>query len=295
MTSALAVFGIGVFAAASFGIADFFGARASKNLGPVTAVFFVQSTGTLAYALWYVLFADGMPAMTPSGWVYAVGGGVLMGAGMCTLYLAFDIGPVSLASPLSAAYPLVTTVVGVAFFHAELSVAECVAIIVIVVGIMAAAGLFNVDRSERKLSTGPALALLTTALWGFGYPLVGQAIGQSGWQTVTLIQFVTMVPVIGLVLLTRRRRESVTRTLVLETLRNPYVLAAGVLQMLAVLAINVGFGLDQASGTLVVATSAAYPVITMLLALRHFEEHASKIALAGAGLSIAGVLALHAL
>jgi hypothetical protein len=33
----------------------------------------------------------------------------------------------------------------------------------------------------------------------------------------------------------------------------------------------------------------------MLLALRHFEEHASKIALAGAGLSIAGVLALHAL
>jgi drug/metabolite transporter (DMT)-like permease len=65
--------------------------------------------------------------------------------------------------------------------------------------------------------------------------------------------------------------------------------------MLAILAINFGYGLDQAAGAMVVATSAAYPVITTVLALRHFDERVDRLALVGAGLTVAGVLALHVL
>jgi drug/metabolite transporter (DMT)-like permease len=212
---------------------------------------------------------------------------------MCTLYLAFERGPVSLASPLSAAYPLVTTVVGVLFFHAALSAAECVAVAVIVAGIMVASGLFGVERAERRISAGPRLALLTTVLWGVAYPLLGAAVAGSGWQVVTLIQMVAMVPVLGLLLVIRRRPEGLTPTRLAQCLRGPSVIAAGVLQMLAVGAINIGFGRDQAAGTMIVATSSAYPVITMLLALRHFDERADAVALGGALLTVAGVLVLH--
>lgn len=294
MNSAVSIFAIGAVAAVALGVADFFGARASKSIGPVTAAFCVQVVGTTAFGVWYLASGSGMPGMAASTWVYALSGALLMGAGMCTLYLAFERGPVSLASPLSAAYPLVTAAVGVLFFNAALSAAECVAVVVIVLGIMAASGLFGVDKSERTISSGPRLALLTTVFWGVAYPLLGQAIAAAGWEVITLIQLIAMVPVLAVMLVVRRAQEGVTSTLLARALRSPFVFAAGVLQMLAVLAINIGFGLDQAAGTMVVATSAAYPVITMLLALRHFDEHANKLALVGAGVTVAGVLALHA-
>lgn len=286
------VLGYGAFAAVSLGVADFFGARAAKNIGPVTAAFVVQAVGTVAYCLWYATAGRALPAMPGAAWAYALAGALLMGAGMCTLYLAFERGPVSLASPLSAAYPLVATAVGVLFFHAGLSVGECLAIAVIVLGIMAASGLFGVDRAERTVSAGPGLALLTTVLWGVGYPLLGAAIASAGWQEVTLIQLLLMVPVLGLMVVVRRSSE---RGHVLDALRSPLVIVAGLLQMLAILAINIGYGLDQAAGATVVATSATYPVITTVLALRHFDERVNRPALFGAGLTVIGVLALHLL
>lgn len=293
MNNTLVIFTIGAFAAVALGIADFFGAHASKTIGPTTAAFFVQVVGTLAYCLWFVIAGDGLPYLSATSWAYALAGALLMGAGMCTLYLAFERGPVSLASPLSAAYPLVAAAVGVLFFGAALSAAECVAVGVIVLGIMAAAGVFGIDKIERTFSSGPRLALPTTLFWGLAYPMLGEAIAVAGWQAVTLIQLIAMVPVLGAMLVMRRTQEDLTSALAKASLRNPFIIAAGILQMLAVLAINVGFGLDQAAGTMVVATSAAYPVITMLLALRHFDEQADKVALVGAGVTIAGVLALH--
>ncbi len=294
------IFLIGAGAAVCLGVADFFGARASKTGGPITAAFCVQVVGTLGYCVWFVfdwfvLDNGGVAAISTRTWAYALGGALLVGAGMCTLYLAFERGPVSLASPLSAAYPLVTTAVGVLFFHAALTAAECVAVVVIVLGIMAASGLFGVERTERRVTAGPRLALLTTVLWGVAYPLLGEAVAASDWKVVTLIQLVAMVPVLAVMLVIRRKSEALTSTLVGRCLRTPAVVAAGVLQMLAVLAINIGFGLDQAAGTMVVATSSAYPVITMLLALRHFDERADTVALSGAVLTVAGVLVLHSL
>lgn len=294
MTATLSIFILGAFAAVALGVADFFGARASKDIGPVTAAFVVQTAGTLAYCAWFVIVGPDIPALSATTWVYALSGALLMGAGMCTLYLAFERGPVSLASPLSAAYPLVTAAVGVLFFHALLSAAEVLAVAVIVLGIMAASGLLGTDRSERRFSAGPRMALLTTVLWGVAYPLLGEAIIASGWEVVTLVQLIAMVPVLGMMLALRRGRERVTTALVLRAFRNLPVVAAGVLQMLAVLAINIGYGLDQAAGTMVVSTSAAYPVITMVLALRHLDERADRVALAGAAATVAGVLMLHA-
>jgi drug/metabolite transporter (DMT)-like permease len=293
LSHAILIFAIGAAAAISLGIADFFGARASKTIGPITAAFFVQIVGTVAVCVWYPFSGGGFPTASAGTWAYALAGALLIGAGMCTLYMAFEIGPVSLASPLSAAYPLVTAAVSVLFFRAALSATQCVAVLIIVLGIMAASGVFGVESGDRKVSSGPRFALLTTVLWGLAYPLLGQAINVVGWQAVTLIQFVAMVPVLGIMLIRRRKREQVTTAAVGVALRNPFVIAAGLIQMFAVLAINFGYGLDQAAGTIVVATSATYPVITMVLALRHFKEHTDARMLAGAALTVAGVSGLY--
>ncbi|HSX00768.1 MAG TPA: EamA family transporter, partial [Candidatus Saccharimonas sp.] len=98
---------LGLSAAASYGVADFFGAQVSKKLGPVTSAFCVTIVGTVAFAAWYLLFYHAMPHLTWPVLAATIGSGILIGLGTVTLYMAFEIGPVSLASPLGAAYPLV--------------------------------------------------------------------------------------------------------------------------------------------------------------------------------------------
>lgn len=293
LVSSATILALGVIAAAGLGVADFLGACASKHVAPITAAFSVQLIGTLVFVLWYAAFHPGMPNMSVGIVAYAIAGSLLIGAGACTLYLAFEIGPVSLASPLSAAYPVVTTAVSALVFHAAVGLAQFAAVVVIVAGIMATSGLFGVKASERKIGTGPRLALLTTILWGLAYPLLGHAIDAAGWHSVTLIQFVVLVPTLGIALWLRSDTEKVTLPRIGQTLCNPFVVGAGVLQLMACLAINFGFQSGQAAGSLVVAVSATYPVVTLLFAIRHFREHMEKWAMAGAGATIAGVIALQ--
>ena len=287
------ILALGVVAAAGLGVADFLGARASKHLGPITAAACVQVIGTITFCMWFVAFQRDIPHMSVVTVAYTIAGSLLIGAGVCTLYLAFEIGPVSLASPLSAAYPVVTTAVSVLVFHAALAPAQFIAVVFIAVGIMATSGLFGVRKSERRIGTGPRLALLTTLLWGLAYPLLGCAIDGAGWQSVTLVQFLVLIPTLGVAVCFRARTEKVTLPLLANTLCNPYVVGAGILQMLACLAINFGFEYGHAAGSLVVTVSSTYPIVTLLLAVLHFHERAEKWALAGAGTTIAGVVALQ--
>jgi len=283
---------LGLSAALSYGIADFFGAKASKRLGPITAAFCVQVITTLLYVMGYFVLMRHMPDMSASALMYTIGGAILMAIGTGTLYMAFETGPVSLVSPLSAAYPLVTALVGLLFFHAQLGLLQTGGILLVVVGIMATAGIFNVTKTDRRLSKGPLLALCTTFTWGLSYPLLDHAVSAAGWQSTTLIEFCLITVILGIMLWFRRRKELVTRQLMQQTFRNVFVIGAGAILLVAFLAVNAGLAYDAAAGSIIVTISSAYPAITILLALRHFKEHIEKLALLGAGLTVTGVVLL---
>jgi drug/metabolite transporter (DMT)-like permease len=223
---------LGLFAAASYGVADFFGARASKHLGPLTSAFCVQAIGLLVVAVVYAVAVHAWPDLSASSWVLSVIGATLFGLGACFLYLAFEIGPVSLASPLAAAYPLVTLITGVVLFGIRPLPRQWLGILLVVAGVLA------------------------TWLW--------------------------------------RRSEGATWPVIREALRDRFIVGAGVMQVLAGIAINIAFGFDDLGGALVVALSATYPAITMALALRHFDEKLDRRSLAGAAATILGVVVLLA-
>ena len=283
---------LGLVAAVSYGTADYLGARASKQLGPITSAFCMQLVGTLLFATYYLLGVHTIPYISPETWVYIAGSSVLIAGGVCALYMALAIGPVSVASPLSSAYPLVAAIVGLLFFHARLAPLQLVGVVLLVFGIMAAAGLFTLSKAERHLDRGPFFALLATLLWGVGFPLLAQAVDASGWQIVSLLQTVLMVGVMGGILLLRRRTERVTLRLAASSLSDRYIVGAGAMQMVAGLAINLGFTYDQAAGAVVVALSSTYPLLTMVLAFKQFKERIEAWLLAGAGCTVVGVVLL---
>jgi drug/metabolite transporter (DMT)-like permease len=134
------------------------------------------------------------------------------------------------------------------------------------------------------------LALSAALLWGIGYALLGQAINEHNWQAITLVQLITMTVVLGIVLFAARHYEPISPRGLLSVMRSRFIIGAGVVQILAVIAINIGFSIGQTTGTAVVAISSAYPLLTIALALYHFQERLTLWTAAGIAATIGGTI-----
>lgn len=280
----------GFMAAVAWGICDFWAAKASKAVGPVTSVIAVNSIGLAVFAFSYFLTGhDG--TFGRDAW-YAVGAGVAQGVGLISFFHALKVGPVSLVSPLSSAYPLVTIVCMLLFFQADMSPLQVLGVGIVMLGILAASELFSVKQSERRLGKGPTLALVTAGAWGLAYTLMSQALRTLDWQTASLVQITFIFLTCAILAPTVKGGEKVFTRANLRSFANVFIIGAGVLQMFGMVIINVGIEQDADLAPVVAAVSACYPVLTILLALKHFKEDFKLIPLGGAVVTIVGVVLL---
>lgn len=288
----LLVAGYGLAAAIGWGIADFIGAKASKTLGPIMSAFIVNTIGAIAFALIFLLFLRDSYQMTAAAFWYAVGAGSTITLGAIAFYKGLKAGPVSLVTPLSAAYPLVTTFIAVVIFNARLTAGQIIGVGVIVVGVMLASEIIGKNRTTRRIGEGPMYALLCALGWGIGYALMAQSAKRVGWESATLIEFGAIVLAFLACLPFARKYERITWKATRSMLTNRIIVCTALIQVMAALAFNIGLSKETTSGALVSALSACYPVLTIILAMRHFGEKFDLIPFMGAGLSIIGVIAI---
>ena len=293
MNSAIVVVLLGVLTAVSWGVSDFLCAKSAKAAGPVTAAVVVNTLSLAAFAVLYMVLFRGEGKVSGAGIGLAVASGVVIAAGTALFFVALAAGPVSIVSPLTSVYPFVTTVVALMIFRAHLSGRELVGVILVLAGVMAASGLLTTGRPAQKVTKGPALALLTAVLWGIGYALLAQAMKQLGWQTATLVELACIAGVLLVALPFVRGKEVLAFRVVAHVAGSKTVLSAAAIQLLGVLAFNAGLARSGASGGAVVtAVSACYPILTIILSLKHFQEEIRLVALAGACAGIVGVVVL---
>jgi drug/metabolite transporter (DMT)-like permease len=123
--------------------------------------------------------------------------------------------------------------------------------------------------------------------------MLAEAVKLLGWQAASLVQFATMTVFYGMVVLVMLQRKGVDATTLRSGVRNPSVLAAAFTQQGGALLFNIGLGFDNdTGGSVIVALSACYPILTMLLAFLYLKERLPLIALVGGMLAIAGILTL---
>jgi drug/metabolite transporter (DMT)-like permease len=282
----------GLAAGIGWGFSGFFDAKASKSAGPLVASLLINGVVAVGYAILYVLFFAHGHHIVASGVWYAIASGVAITAGALTYFKGLALGPVGLVSPLSASYPLVTTAVALILFHARPSVVQLAAILMIMIGVMTASGLLTArGLRKRKLERGPLLGLATALAWGAGYALASQAISRLGWQLASLIEFGAMALAFGVFIpiVTTKR---ITIGDIARGSKNKFILLSGGISLCAAVSLNIGLSREASSGAIVSALSACYPVLTVLLARRHFDELIDRIPLIGAFVSIAGVIVL---
>lgn len=296
MSDALMAVSFGLIAAVGWGIGDFWGARASKTIGAVTALAATNFVLLAFYLLIYAFLPASGMALSTSGIILSLASGIILTGAAMLLYKGFVYGPVSLVAPISAAYPLYVALFAIVLFQAHLSLRQVIAVSMVVLGVMAAAGIFKLKKSERHLSRGPVLAMIASLFYGIGITVLVQAVERIGWQQAALFEFIgfglASLPL--LVFLERGKGDSgQSRGQVLkQALKNRFVIGNALVATMAILAFNIGLTNGAAMGTIMVATSAAYPVLTMALALRHFEERVGLSSLLGALASVTGIVIL---
>lgn len=298
-TTTLIAVGFGLTAGIGWGVSGFFDAKASKAVGPLASAFLVNVIIAIAYALLFAVFwRHELHTANPSftyGATYAAVSGFIITVGAVAYFKGLARGPVALVSPMSSSYPLITVALALVLFDAHLHGAQLLAIGAIIVGIMLTTNLIKPRQLRALESRGPLLGLIASICWGVGYTLLAQGILRLGWHVATLIEFGAMALAFAVCIPVVNRGAFLPFHAIRSGLKNNNVLLASSIALCAALSFNIGLSHDVAAGAIVATLSACYPVLTMLLALRSFNETVHKAQLAGAVMSMAGIVAMLAL
>ena len=316
---------LGLGAALSWGLADYFAARASRGIGALRVVLGFHLFALIPLTA-LVLATGGLSKVTAHELVFYVGVGVVGWASYLAFYGALAIGPISVMSPIVSGYAAVTVLLAVVFAGNSLSAVQAVAVAITIAGAMLASADVRAIRHttlRRRSGLGFVLALCAMALLGAFVFGVSYYRASLGWLApIFLGRAFATVFVLGQVAAERGHRPAAGQEP--EAVEAPETdaiaagagpLAAGpvaapgeaplsrraLLAVLALLALldtggyvcfNLGVG--HADAAIVAGAAAPYAVVPIAMGVSLFHERPSRPQWMGVAFVIAGVIVLGA-
>src|SRR5215831_14948377 len=104
---------LGVLTAVSWGSADFLARLATRTLGSLRSVFWMQAWGGVFISMLLLIARDWGHLFDGSGWrpwAWGILAGAINTFAMLALYRAFEVGKLALVGPVSASYPALTVI-----------------------------------------------------------------------------------------------------------------------------------------------------------------------------------------
>jgi drug/metabolite transporter (DMT)-like permease len=278
---------LGLTAALSWGLADYFAALASRRAGSFRVVLGFHLAAMVLLTVVLLATGEGLSDVSGSDLAWFAFLGVLGAVSYLAFYRALAIGPISIVSPIVSAYAAVTVVCAVLIGGERLGGGETVAIVVVILGVLlASSDLAQMRHLERIALLGILLALLTAVVIGAFVYGVAYFSDEYGWLVPIFLArgFTTLF----LVLVSLRSGEWRFED------RSPKLLVTiagiAVVDTLGYVAFNFGVRHEDTS---VVATAAApYAVVPIVAGVFLLHERPRATQWAGIGLVIAGLILL---
>jgi drug/metabolite transporter (DMT)-like permease len=278
---------LGLTAALSWGLADYFAAMASRRAGSFRVVLGFHLAAMVLLVALLLVTGEGLSDVPGGDLAWLAFIGVLGGVSYLAFYRALAIGPISIVSPIVSAYAAVTVVCAVLIGGERLAAGETAAIVVVIVGVLlASSDLAQMRRLERIAVLGILLALATAVVIGAFVYGVAYFSAEYGW----------LVPIV-------LARGFSTLFLVVASLRggewrfpdrSPRFLIAIVLiasvDTLGYVAFN--FGVRHADTSIVATAAAPYAVVPIVAGVFLLYERPRTTQWAGIGLVMAGLILL---
>src|ERR1700735_1468391 len=149
---------LGLGAALSWGLADYFAAVASRQVGALRVVLFMHLAAMVPLT-GVGLATDGLAGVSLGQLGVLFGMGAVGWLSYITFYGALAIGPISVLSPIVSGYAAVTVLLAVVVLGERLSAVEVIAVVMTVAGVMVS----SADVSQLR-----GVALQRRAALGLG-------------------------------------------------------------------------------------------------------------------------------
>jgi drug/metabolite transporter (DMT)-like permease len=268
----------GLLAALGWGTGDVLIARATRALGPIQAMFYIQLTGI--FAIGVVLAATGdLPPTRAWPWALGLAANLFNLVGTLLFYRAFAVGTLSIVSPVAASFAVVTTVLALLSGERPGALALTGAALVIC-GVVVVSRGSSAERGPPRgvLEAIGAACCIGFYFWSLGFvsPLLGIA-----WP-VMIGRVVQML--VALALITRRG----ARPVAVPARLWPSIVGAAALDTLALVCFNIGISGTYVS--IVTALASIFSAVTVLLARAFLHERLRPSQWAGVAGLIVGVL-----
>jgi drug/metabolite transporter (DMT)-like permease len=313
---------LGLGAALTWGLADYFAALASRGVGALRVVLGFHVFALIPLTV-LVLATDGLDRVTLGELAIFVAVGAVGWVSYLAFYGALAIGPISVLSPIVSGYAAVTVVLAVLIAGDRLSASQAVAVGITIAGAMlASADVREIVRArlKRRSALGFALALCAMALLGvfvFGVSYYRDRIGWLG--PIFLARAFATVFVLAHVLAgggaTPGSTQPIPETDAIAAGAGPLATGAvalerdvlrvprrgellGLMALLALLdtggyvCFNLGVG--EAATPIVAAAAAPYAIVPIAMGVTLFGERPTRAQWLGVGCVIAGVVVLGA-
>jgi drug/metabolite transporter (DMT)-like permease len=291
---------LGLIAALCWGSTDVSAALAGRRLGSLRVTAIVQVTSLVAILVLCLIRGSWFPTRLEDIAIAAVTGVVAAGAYL-SFFTALRIGPLSVVSPVVAAYGGLTVILAVLVRGETLTPLQAIGAGLATVGVILT-GLVSDGGWRTTKVAGKGIGFAVVALVCFAILTIGLAgpIRSAGWLPVLLTARIANAATVALVLVVvfTFRPRAAAPLLTGSTDRPPGLLRIAILAAIAGGALDItGFvafavGLEQAPAWIVGLASSFGPVVSVVVAVVLWGERlqgSQWVGLAGIGLGLAAV------
>jgi drug/metabolite transporter (DMT)-like permease len=278
---------LGLTAALSWGLADYFAAVASRQTGSFRVVLGFHLGAMVLLAVLLVVTGEGLSDVSGGDLAWLAFVGLLGGVSYVAFYQALAIGPISIVSPIVSAYAAVTVVCAVLIGGERLAAGETAAIVVVILGVLlASSDLAQMRALERVALLGILLALATAVVIGAFVYGVAYFSAEYGWLVpIFLARGFSTLFLVAVSLRTGDWRFPDRQPRLLVT-----IALIAVVDTLGYVAFN--FGVRHADTTVVATAAAPYAVVPIVAGVALLHERPRAAQWAGIALVIAGLVLL---
>jgi len=275
----------GVAAALCWGLGDFLITHLTRRVGTPRALISIQLLSLLAW-LGFIVAQPSPPGGSPLVWSIVLGTALCHVLGLIFVYRAFEVGTLSIVSPISAGFAVVTAVLSLA--SGERPPVMALAGTVLLVSGVVLATRTSAGPAQPMNSKGVPEAILSalafgTMFWMF-YSFVQPKLGYA-WPLVVLKTFATGSSVVAY--LSKRGTEA-KQAFTLDT--RIVLLAVGAAAADTLAWLTYIWGSSSIYATVVTALASLFSVVTVLLAWKFLRERLAVHQWAGVGIILCGIL-----
>ena len=254
----------GIIAMIGWGLADFFAAIAVRKAGTFTVYFW----SAMISAVFFLSLAPffGIPVISWTAVALLLFASLLTVISWLAFYKGFQVGKVSVVSPIALSWPAITVILSITLLKESLTLIQASGVaLTIAGGIMVSFKLSDIKKLKiLSPSSGVKYALIAAVGWGIHFIPVDILVEQYGWfLPLFLIHAISAGYLLAYSTATKRKTPFPVG------LGKLLLLIAG-LEVFAYL--SYGIGITSEHTAVVAPVIAAAPAVTVLLARKYFKE-----------------------